>query len=143
DCPILHLRINAIHLDLLGLNVDTSNICLDVTAHHGALLGDLLCDVANLLNGGSPLGGILGGLTGTDLNTLLGGLTGLLNGAFGQLTNRANVAGVSGTSAGATDILNLSLGPIDLNLLGLEVHLDNCANGPVTLDITAQSGPGK
>jgi hypothetical protein len=45
--------------------------------------------------------------------------------------------------AGATtNVLNLSLGPVNLNLLGLNVHLDNCANGPVTVDITAQSGPG-
>ena len=36
-----------------------------------------------------------------------------------------------------------ALGPVDLNLLGLQVHLDNCHNGPVTVDITAQSGPGK
>jgi hypothetical protein len=31
----------------------------------------------------------------------------------------------------------LTLGPLDLNLLGLQVHLDR-----VVLDITAQSGPG-
>jgi len=34
-------------------------------------------------------------------------------------------------------ILHLVLGPLDLNLLGLMVHLDQ-----VVLDITAQSGPG-
>src|SRR5438067_2344582 len=28
--PILHLRLDAIHLDLLGLTVDTSNICLAI-----------------------------------------------------------------------------------------------------------------
>jgi hypothetical protein len=64
DCPILDLHLNAIHLNLLGLNVDTSNICLSVTAQHGqGLLGDLLCDVSNALNGGLNLGDILGGLT--------------------------------------------------------------------------------
>jgi hypothetical protein len=34
-------------------------------------------------------------------------------------------------------ILHLELGPLDLNLLGLMVHLDE-----VVLDITAQAGPG-
>ena len=34
-------------------------------------------------------------------------------------------------------ILHLELGPLDLDLLGLQVHLDQ-----VVLDITAQSGPG-
>ena len=35
------------------------------------------------------------------------------------------------------DILHLELGPLDLDLLGLVVHLDR-----VVLDITAQSGAG-
>jgi hypothetical protein len=35
------------------------------------------------------------------------------------------------------EILHLELGPLDLDLLGLKVHLDK-----VVLDITAQSGPG-
>ena len=38
----------------------------------------------------------------------------------------------------ATNILNLSLGPVNLNLLGLMVKLDNSANGPVTVSITAR-----
>ena len=42
-----------------------------------------------------------------------------------------------GEVAAACDILNLVLGPLDLNLLGLEVHLDT-----VVLDIVAQPGPG-
>jgi hypothetical protein len=40
------------------------------------------------------------------------------------------------------DILNLVLGPVDLDLLGLIVHLDNCDNGPITVDITAIPGGG-
>ena len=38
---------------------------------------------------------------------------------------------------GSCQILHLELGPLDLDLLGLLVHLDK-----VVLDITAQSGPG-
>jgi len=41
------------------------------------------------------------------------------------------------TASGSCTILHLTLGPLDLNLLGLMVHLDR-----VVLDITAQSGPG-
>lgn len=40
-------------------------------------------------------------------------------------------------AAGTCQILHLTLGPLDLNLLGLMVHLDR-----VVLDITAQQGPG-
>jgi len=144
SCPILNLHLGEIHLNLLGLTVDTSEICLDITANPGPgqLLGNLLCDVANLLNGGSPLSTILGGLSSTNLSTLLNGLTGLLGSVFSQLTAPGAVSGVSGSTPGACDILNLSLGPVDLNLLGLEVHLDNCHNGPVTVDVGAQEGPG-
>jgi len=150
--PILHLQLGPIHLDLLGLKVDTSKICLDINAISGPgnLLGNLLTGVANLLNQGTPLGTILGNLTGTQLNQLLGGLTDLLNGIFGAILSPANVTGVSSPAAAPTaaatpapvNILHLSLGPVDLNLLGLQVGLDNCANGPVTVDITAQPGPG-
>ncbi len=35
------------------------------------------------------------------------------------------------------DILHLKLGPLDLNLLGLVIHLDR-----IVLDITAEAGPG-
>lgn len=139
--PILHLQLNEIHLDLLGLKVDTSKICLDITAQSGSgnLLGNLLTDVANLLNGSNPpdIGSILGGLTSTQLGTLTSGLTDVLNGVFGQLGSPANVSGAT------TSILSLSLGPVDLNLLGLNVSLDDCNGGPVTVDISAESGPGK
>ncbi|WP_446217048.1 hypothetical protein [Micromonospora sp. IBHARD004] len=40
-------------------------------------------------------------------------------------------------SQGSCEVLDLVLGPLDLNLLGLEVHLDQ-----VHLNITAQQGPG-
>jgi len=142
DCPILNLELGPIHLDLLGLNVDTSQICLDITAHQGeGLLGDLLCGVSNLLNDGLPLGDILGGLTDINVGDLLGGLTGVLDGVFGSLGD-VNVLGVSDSAAGNCDILNLAVGPLDLNLLGLEVALDDCNNGPVAVDITAEPGPG-
>jgi len=143
--PVLDLHIGAIHLDLLGLKVDTSPICLNISAQpgNGQLLGNLVTAVANLLNGGNPLGGILGGLGGANVNTLLTGLTNVLNTALGQLTAPGALAGVGGTSPGACDILNLSLGPVNLDLLGLNVDLDNCSNGPITVDITAQEGKGQ
>ena len=51
-CPILSLTLGPLHLDLLGLVVDLNQIVLNITAVGGAgnLLGNLLCDVANLLN---------------------------------------------------------------------------------------------
>jgi len=142
---ILDLHLDPIHLNLLGLKVDTSAICLNISAQPGPgnLLGNLLSDVAGLLNQGTPLSQVLGGLNGGQLSTLTSGLTNLLNGAFGALTSPANAApGASITQTGTTSILHLSVGPLNLNLLGLVVKLDNCDNGPVTVDVSAQSGPG-
>jgi len=57
-CPILHLDLGPLHLDLLGLNIDLSEVILDITAvpGAGALLGNLLCDVAGLLDPNSLTG---------------------------------------------------------------------------------------
>jgi len=140
---ILDLHIDPIHLDLLGLKVDTSAICLNISAQsgHGELLSNLLTDIANLLNGGSTLGSILGGLTTAQTNRLTSGLTKLLNTALADITSRADVTGATVNST-TGNVLHLSVGPLNLNLLGLKVKLDNCANGPVTVDVTAVPGPG-
>jgi hypothetical protein len=135
--------LGAIHLDLLGLVVDTSPICLQINAIPGSgnLLGNLLAAVANLLNGGVSLGDILTQL-GASLTNFLNGLTALLNGALSQATS-VNQAGPNpAVTVSGTNILNLSLGPVNLNLLGLQVILDNCNNGPVVVTITAVPGPG-
>ena len=60
-CEILHLELGPLDLDLLGLVVHLDRIVLDISAEPGAgnLLGNLLCAVAGLLDGGGPLAGIL------------------------------------------------------------------------------------
>ena len=67
-CDILHLTLGPLDLNLLGLMVHLNQIVLDITAQAGPgnLLGNLLCSVADLLNGGS-----LGSLANL-LNQLLG-----------------------------------------------------------------------
>jgi hypothetical protein len=141
-CPILDLTLGPITLDLLGLVVETSPICLQVTAfENGGLLGNLLCAVANLLNAGLSLDQILALLTPTELDQLLGGLTNLFNGGLARLVDAILTAIVPGGGRTCA-ILHLELGPLNLNLLGLEVILDNCAGGAVTVDITGQRGQG-
>jgi hypothetical protein len=53
-CAILHLDLGPLDLNLLGLQVNLSQIVLDITAVSGAgnLLGNLLCAVAGLLDPG-------------------------------------------------------------------------------------------
>ncbi len=52
-CPILHLVLGPLNLNLLGLKVHLNQVVLNITAQSGPgnLLGNLLCSVANLLNG--------------------------------------------------------------------------------------------
>ncbi len=70
------------------------------------------------------------------VGNLSGTLTDALGNTIGTVTDvlvRLPVTSISGTC----EILHLELGPLDLDLLGLQVHLDK-----VVLDITAQSGQG-
>ena len=63
---ILSLTLGPLHVDLLGIVVDLNQVVLNITAVPGAgnLLGNLLCDVANPLNGGGPVSNLLNSLAG-------------------------------------------------------------------------------
>ena len=80
-CPILHLDLGPLDLNLLGLTVHLNEVVLDITAVPGAgnLLGNLLCAVANLLNGLSInlLGTALTNVLTQLLNNILAALAGL------------------------------------------------------------------
>jgi hypothetical protein len=70
-CDILHLVLGPLDLDLLGLQVHLNKVILDIVAVSGAgnLLGNLLCAITGLLDGG-PLGAQLGQLVNL-LNQIL------------------------------------------------------------------------
>jgi len=73
-CQILNLVLGPINLNVLGLVISIPNpVVLNVTAVPGAgnLLGNLLCSVANLLNGGGAL---------QQVADLLNQILGILNG---------------------------------------------------------------
>jgi len=68
SCTILDLTLGPLHLDLLGLVIDLNQVHLTITGQRGPgnLLGNLLCGLADALNGSGA-----GGLAGL-LNRLLG-----------------------------------------------------------------------
>ena len=75
SCQILNLVLGPLNLNVLGLVISIPNpIVLNITAVPGAgnLLGNLLCAVTNLLNGGGALQQIA-----DLLNQILGVLAGL------------------------------------------------------------------
>lgn len=137
ECSVLDLELAPIHLQLLGLHVDTSPICLEITATRGGgLLGDLLCGLA----GGAALPIPILPTTGQlrDLGTLL---TDLLNQIFGNNPPGGGNGG-GDVCTGQCEILDLALGPLDLSLLGLNVHLDDCNDGPVQICVSATRSEG-
>lgn len=74
-CDILNLVLGPLDLNILGLEIRLQRVVLDIVAVAGAgnLLGNLLCAVAGLLDGGGLLSGLLGQLQ-TLLNQILGAL---------------------------------------------------------------------
>jgi hypothetical protein len=56
-CEILHLELGPLDLDLLGLVVHLDQVVLDLSAQPGPgnLLGNLLCAIVGLLDGGGAL----------------------------------------------------------------------------------------
>ena len=67
-----------------------------------------------------------------------GFLSGVVTNAAGATTSVARTITLPATVTQATcDILHLDLGPLDLNILGLQIDLSR-----IVLDITAQSGAG-
>lgn len=68
------------------------------------------------------------------VGTLTGTLTDSLGTVLGTITQNVQIPL---SADGSCQILDLTLGPLDLDLLGLQVHLDT-----VHLNITAQQGSG-
>lgn len=146
SCDILNLSLGPVSLNVLGLNINLDDcnggpVTVDITGNEGQgnLLGNLICDIAGLLDDGGLLD--LSGLTGDELDTLTSGLTDVLNGVFDELLGGGGGAATAAAAAqgngGSTDILNLELNAINLDLLGLEVQTSD-----ICLDVTADSGNG-
>ena len=98
--------------------------------------------VTGAIAGGGTFTGQLTNIVFSNVNgtlTATGNLTGTLKNALGEVIGTVDqVVSIAVTQVtGSCQILHLVLGPLDLNLLGLMVHLNQ-----VVLDITAQSGPG-
>jgi hypothetical protein len=74
ECDILNLVLGPLDLNLLGLEIHLNRVVLDIVAVTGAgnLLGNLLCALVGLLDGG-PLAGLLAQLTDL-LNQILDAL---------------------------------------------------------------------
>src|ERR671916_1797843 len=127
-CNILALRLAPVHLALLGIRVDTSHISLDVTARRrGGVLGRLFCALANA-EIRFPRAAI------ARVNRELDDA---------PLATRASAPVRVASHQGTCQILNLILGPLHLDLLGLVVDLyGQTRSDPVRVRITGEPGHG-
>ncbi len=135
-CPVLELTIQQVDVNLLGALIHLDRVHLTITADSdGGLLGDLLCKLSKQ-----------GKLTSqANQLTWAAKKSGLATSGTGLVVAvQPSSSGAGGGSApnamaplAICSVLDLTLGPVDLNLLGLLVHLDT-----VHLTINADSEGG-
>ena len=150
-CQVLNLTLGPLDLTLLGLRIRLSRVDLLIEAiPGGGLLGDLLCAIA--ARGVTATGERFLGRVGLERFTARAGRLYAVGKLRGRVAGRrvvrtvrmpatvrtsgAQVAQIPPTP-GACQVLNLTLGPLDLTLLGLRVRLSR-----VDLRIEAIPGGG-
>jgi hypothetical protein len=145
-CNVLTLTLNDLQLSLLGLNVDLSEVNLRIFAIRrgdgSGILGRLFCALSrSTLRLGRGASAAHAQRVVRSLNTRLEDHP---MRAFRATAVLGTDEGASAAQATQTcQVLNLTLGPLDLNLLGLVVQLYGPSRTqPVTLTITATPGGG-
>jgi hypothetical protein len=144
-CHVLTLTLNDLQLSLLGLNVDLSEVNLRIFAVRrgdgSGILGRLFCALSRST---VRLGR---GASVAQAQRVVRSLNTRLEDHPMRAFRATAVIRASGDARAAQaqscQVLNLVLGPLDLNLLGLVVQLYGPnRNSPVTLTITATPGGG-
>ena len=124
------LHLAPVYLALLGLQVQTSTINLIVYAQKGEVLGNLFCALSRAK--------ISFPKAARDLNAHMHGRPLQVMAASDTL-----LAGAAAAQPVACQVLKLVLGPLHLNLLGLEVDLyGQTTSSPVVVTINAIPSQG-
>ena len=127
-CQILTLQLDTLSLNLLGLHVDLSKVVLTITANsQGGILGRLFCSLAS---GRVKLATMANARTLTHVAHASGLATKGIG--FAVPTSHAQAM-----APGPCQVLDLVLGPLHLDLLGLIVDLNQ-----IHLQITADPAGG-
>jgi hypothetical protein len=138
-CPVLDLNLAELNLNLLGLIVHLDRVHLTITANsRGGVLGSLFCSLSRAK---VSLGTTAKKLTKAARTSGLATKGVHMVVPLYQSTSPSGKTTLSTSSTKAPmaicPVLDLTLGPLDLNLLGLMVHLNR-----VHLTITADSTGG-
>jgi len=127
-CQVLTLQLDQLSLNLLGLHVDLSKVVLTITADsEGGILGRLLCSLSNTNTR-------LATMSHAQKLTKAAHSSGLATKGIGYAVPTSHAQAMA---PGPCNILDLVLGPLHLDLLGLIVDLNQ-----VHLQITADPNGG-
>ncbi len=146
-CRVLHLFLNELTLNLLGLNAHLDKVTLDITGNaSGGVLGSLFCRLAHARiasTRSATIAALNAGVAGHPGHALR--FTAYLHPAHAAATPPAPTAPTTtpapttpAPAAGTCPVLDLVVGPLNLQLLGLVVDLQK-----VHLNVTATRGAGK
>ena len=128
-CDILTLNLQQLYLQLLGAEVQTSAINLELYATHGQILGNLFCALSRA-------------------KIQLPRVAAAMNHKLGKhglpvMAARAPIKPTAAQAQQSCQVLNLILGPLHLNLLGLNVDLyGKTKSDPVMVTINALPDKG-
>lgn len=129
SCQVLHLFLDQLNLQLLGLNAHLDQVTLDVTGQaHGGPLGSLFCKLARAKlasTRASAVHALNASVARHHMNAL-------------RFDAAVFPKATATTSNPSCQVLDLIVGPLNLRLLGLVVNLKK-----VHLAVTATRGQGK
>jgi hypothetical protein len=132
-CDVITLRLAPLDLELLGVQVKTSHISLDVYARKGRVLGDLFCALSH-----AKVTFPRSARVARALNSRLDGRPLRVFAASSALP-----ASTAQAQPQTCQVLKLVLGPLHLDLLGLVVDLyGKTRRDPVIVTINAQPAKG-
>jgi hypothetical protein len=130
-CNVITLRLAPLDLELLGVQVTTSHISLDVYGLKGRVLGDLFCALSHAK------------VTFPRAARVARALNHRLNGHPLRVLGASESFPASAAQAQTCQVLKLVLGPLHLDLLGLVVDLyGQTKANPVIVTINAQPSKG-
>lgn len=125
-CKVLHLFLDQLNLKLLGLTAHLDRVTLDITGRRGGgVLGSLFCRLSRAKAASAS--------TVRALNAAVRHHRGQAVRFTASITPKATAS-----ATGSCQVLDLIVGPLNLDLLGLVVDLKK-----VHLSIIAQRGQGK
>lgn len=146
-CKILTLHLDDLKLTLLGLTVDTSAVNLKITGERGGSLGKLFCTLASSLRlkatarAAKATAALNRHLRHRKLHTLR--FRAAVQPQTYARASQAEGEAQPRQAAPVCPVLDLTLGPLNLNLLGLYVDLYGpTVKSPVTVTITADPNGG-